>query len=106
MMTREQSEKERKRRHIFQANGCTCQFQLRPIRNETLIFWRDEYNDKHEIAKGSDDYGSLIHFDVRQVWNVYFFTHGKNMWNCEWKNLTLRLHRKDFERIFGEVMVG
>lgn len=105
-MTREQSEMERKRVHKVQTNGCTEQFQLRHIRNEALIFWRDEDNDKHVIKKGSDDRGSLIYFDVRQVWKVYFVTQGENIWNCEWKNQTLRLHRKDFERIFGKVEVG
>ena len=102
MITREQSEKSRKRTHKIQGNGCTEQFTLRPIRKETLIFWRDEGNDKHEIEKGKDDRGSLVNFNTRQEWAVYYFSYG-DQWNCEWKNLTLRLHRKDFERIFGKV---
>ena len=102
MITREQSEKARNLTHKIQGNGCTEQFKLRPIRNEILILWLDECNDKHTIEKGKDDYGSLIHFNTRQEWDVYYFSYG-NQWNCQWKNLTLRLHKKDFERIFGKV---
>ncbi len=104
-MTREMSEKERTRTHKIQRGGCTEKFNLRPIRNYELVFWRDEGNEKREINKVVDDAGSVIFFNTRQVWNVYFFTHGRNMWNCEWKNLVLRLHEKDFARIFGEVNV-
>ena len=76
-------------------------YRIKPIRNESLVFWRDDENKKSSIHKGNDDLGSLVCFNKKQVWEVYSFFYGEKMWNCERKGLVIRLHEKDFKRIFG-----
>lgn len=106
-MTKEQDAYERGRVHWIQNNNhCTEPFQLKPVINTSLVFWRDDRNEKSTLAKGVDDYGTLIWFNQRQTWTVYFFQHGYNMWNCERNGVCVRLHQHDFERVFGTIMIG
>lgn len=88
---------------VTKGNGCTEPIRLHPIRSDTLILWRDEENAAYEIDKAFCK-GSLVHLDGRQWWSVYYYDWG-NGWNCERKNVCLRLDEKDFQRIFGYIPV-
>lgn len=88
----------------IKSNYCTDSIFIKPIRPGGLIMY--SYCDTNE-----DKLGSLIDFNGNQIWKAYYFKFPPNTchgpkehkgWNLEWKNITLRLCEKEFERNFGK----
>lgn len=103
-LTKEQEKANREKVWHTKDNGCTDKMLLHPVRCQTDIYWRDDGNNEHVIDKGKC-FGSLIHFDTRQVWECYFVGFCNPEWNCERANLVLRMSPNDFKRIFGEIKI-
>lgn len=107
MLTKEQEKANREKVWHTGWNCCTEEFELHPIRNYTYSFRFDnEYKD--ELGYYDKQFAvvqSLMAFDTRQVWKVYFADVGCREWNCERGNITLRLSPPGFKRVFGEIKV-
>ena len=103
-ISKKEEQEERNKVWHTKDNGCTDKILLHPVRCWTDIYWRDDGNIENVIDK-SKCFGSLIHFDIRQVWECYFVGFMEQGWDCKRANLILRMSSRDFKRIFGEIKV-
>lgn len=85
----------------IQANNCTDTIKMHPINSgDWFLIPTDltEQQKRHQYHATS-----LIAFDGRQVWEVYYFRFGDGSgWVVQRKGLYLRMPEKDFERFFGK----
>ena len=97
-------------------NGhCTQKVRIRPIRGNTLIFWRDDGNEGDAIVKTQmgrnftgferEGFASLVTLNGRSWWECYWYDTGMRGWVCERDNVYLRLGEKDFQEVFGYIPV-
>ena len=85
----------------IQGNSCTEPMKIHPINSGTWYLIPDNLTDSQKSHQY--DYTSLIHFDGRQNWEVYYFCMGnEGGWVVQGKGLYLRMPEKDFERFFGK----
>ena len=82
-------------------NFCTDPIKIHPIRSGHWFLIPDNLTDCQKSHQY--DYTSLIPFDGRQNWEVYYFCMGnEGGWVVQGKGLYLRMPEKDFERFFGK----
>lgn len=79
------------------ANCCTETVKIHPICQDT---WHLVPPD---VEERKYRYTTLISFDRRQTWEVYYFKFADcSGWVAERNGLYLRMPEKDFERFFGK----
>ena len=83
----------------LQSNACTEPISVHPIQSGIWnLVPADEGKENYRHS-----FISLIVFDKRQVWSVYFWNFGERKgWDVERKGLCLRMPEKDFEKFFGK----
>lgn len=85
----------------LKGNCCTDPIKIHPFRSGTWFLIPTELTERQKTHQY--DYTSLIPFDGRQVWEVYYFNFGDDGgWVVQRKGLYLRMPEKDFERFFGK----
>ena len=84
----------------IQANCCTDSIRIHPISSGTWSLYPTEYDEQNGRIY---NFASLIPFDGRQLWDVYYFKFADcRGWVVERNGLYLRMPEKDFERFFGK----
>lgn len=85
----------------IQGNCCTEPMKVHPVNSGTWYLIPADLTD--EQKKHQYNATSLIPFDGRQIWEVYYFRFGDGSgWVAERNGLYLRMPEKDFERFFGK----
>ena len=75
--------------------GCTNSIKMHPIHSGTWCLC------PIGMAERNHHYASLISFDKRQMWDVYYSgVENFGVWIVERNGLYLRMPEKDFERFF------
>lgn len=79
--------------------------KVHPIIAASIILWGDDRNKSNTLIKGKNCEGSVIHFDKRQIWEVYPYKRHSSDTRycgaCKRNGMYIRLMPKDFCRIFG-----
>ena len=85
-------------------SDCTDKIKVHPVMSGV---W---YLVPPELTNGQKqhqyDFTTLISFDGRQVWEVYYYDcRDGGMWVAERNGMYLRMPAKDFERFFGKYKI-
>ena len=85
---------------LLKENFCTDPIKIHPIQSGTWFLIPPDLNESQKMHQY--DYTTLIHFDGRQIWEVYYFNFGDDGgWVVQKNGLYLRMPEKDFEKYFG-----
>ena len=86
----------------IQANWCTESIKIHPIGSGSWCLCPEDINDEQERIR----FTSLIKFDGRQTWEVYYFGFADGCgWVVQRNGLYLRMPVRDFEYFFGKYEV-
>ncbi len=85
-------------------NNCTDRIRVHPVASGTWYLIPTDLTD--EQKKHQYNVTSLIPFDGRQIWEVYYFRFGDGSgWVAERNGLYLRMPEKDFGKFFGKYRI-
>jgi len=83
-------------------SDCTDSMKVHPVRSGNWFLVPQELTAKQK----QHDFITLIGFDKRQVWEVYYCDYcDGGMWVAERHDMYLRMPAKDFEKFFGKYKI-
>ena len=86
------------------SNGCTEPIKVHPVKAGAWNVTSTDLTDEERLHWY--DYVSLIFFDKRQIWEVYYFRSASGRgWVARRSGMYLRMTEKDFEKFFGKYKI-